>query len=93
MDQENTWTTFQAHFIKAQADLWEHQKTSRQWGYHTGTANYVMEISMAFTNMTQATAEYCADVTSLTTAINTLIKQVALYANRFSTNEADKMLL
>ena len=27
------WTTFQAHFIEAQSDLRERQKTSRQGGY------------------------------------------------------------
>ena len=30
---DKSWTTFQAHFIEAQADLRERQQTSRQGGY------------------------------------------------------------
>ena len=48
---------------------------------------------MAFANLEQATAEDCAAVTNLTTANSTLTEQVALYANRLSTKEADNMAL
>ena len=91
MEQKKTWATFQEHFIEVQADLWERQRTSRQGGYHTGTANNATEMSMAFTNLAQATAEYRAAVTNLTTANSTLTEQVALYANRLSTEEAEIM--
>ena len=43
-----------------------------------------MEMSVAFANMAQATAEDRA-VTNLTTANSTLTEQVALYANRLYT--------
>ena len=32
LDEENTWTRSQEHFIEEQADLWECKKTSRQGG-------------------------------------------------------------
>ena len=57
LEPENTWTKFQAHFIKAQDDLQEQQKNSHQGGYHTGTANNSVEMSMAFPNISQATEE------------------------------------
>ena len=56
-DPEKTWTTFQAHSIEVQANLRERQKTSCQGGYHTITTNITMKMSMAFENLTQATAE------------------------------------
>ena len=69
-EQEKTWTSFQAHFIKAQADLREWQQTSQQGGYHT--ANNVTEMSVAFSNLAQATADDPAAVTNLVTANITL---------------------
>ena len=85
LEQENTWTTFQAHFIEAQADLWERQKTFRQGRYHTGTAKNSIEMSMVFANLSQATAEYCAVITNLTTTNIILTEQVVMYANPLST--------
>ena len=41
-------------------------------GYNTGTTNNAMEMSMAFSNMAQATSEYQAAVTNLTMANITL---------------------
>ena len=73
LEPEKTWTTFQAHFIEAQVDLQERQQTYRQVGYHTRTANKAMEISMAFANLAQATAEDLAAFTNLTTSNSTLI--------------------
>ena len=52
-----------------------------------------MEMSVAFTNLAQATAEDCSTVTNLTTENSTLTKQVELYANRLSTEELDNMAL
>ena len=72
LDEENTWTRSQEHFIEEQADLWECKKTSRQGGYHTGTANNTMDMSVAFANLVQAMAEDCAAVTNLTTKKRTL---------------------
>ena len=43
--------------------------------------------------MSQATAEDRTAITNLTTAIRTLIEQVALYSNRLSTKEVDNMTL
>ena len=48
---------------------------------------------VAFSNMSQATAEDRTAITNLTTAIRTLIEQVALYSNRLSTKEVDNMAL
>ena len=62
-------------------------------GYHTITVNNVTEISMAFSNLEQATAEDCAAVTNLITVNNTLTEQVVLYKNRLSTKEAYNMSL
>ena len=56
-DPGKTWTTFQAHFIEAQADLHERQQTSSQGGYITGTAHNAMGMSMVFPNLEQATSE------------------------------------
>ena len=92
-EQENTWTTFQAHFNKSQADLQEFQKTSRKGGYHTSTAYNSMEIPISFTNMEQAMVEDRSAVTNLTMANITLTEQVALYDNRLSIKEADNMEL
>ena len=92
-EQEKTWTKFQAHFIEAQADLQELQKTLRKGRYHTGAANNAMEISVEFSNLAQATAEDRANVTNLTMVNSTLTEQLALYTNRLSTNEADNMVL
>ena len=72
MKQENIWTTFQAHLIEAPADLQERQQTPHQGGYHTGTANNAMEISMEFANLSQATARDCAAVINLTAEHSTL---------------------
>ena len=52
-----------------------------------------MEISMVFANLTQATAEDQAAVTNLTMANSTLTEKVALYVNRLSTKEANKVAL
>ena len=52
-----------------------------------------MEIYTEFTNMAQAMTDYRAAVTNLTTANSTLTEQVALYANHFSTKEADNVAL
>ena len=93
LEQEKTWTKFQAHFIEAQADLRELQKTYHQGGYHTGTEKNAMEMSMTFANLEQATAEYCSAVTNLNTANSTLTEQVALYTNRLSAKESDNMAL
>ena len=46
LDPEKTWTTFQSHFIEAQADLRKRQQTSRQGGCHTSTSNNAIEMSM-----------------------------------------------
>ena len=46
LEMEKTWTTFQAHFTEAQADLQEQHQTSCQGGYHTGTGNKAMDMSM-----------------------------------------------
>ena len=48
---------------------------------------------VAFSNMSQATAEDRTAITNLTTEIRTLIEQVALYSNRLSTKEVDNMAL
>ena len=48
---------------------------------------------MAFVNLVQATAEDRTAVTNLMTANSTLREQVAMYANRLSTKEADNMEL
>ena len=48
-----------------------------------------MEMSVAFANIAQSTAEDRAAVTNLTTENSTLTEQVALYDNRLSTKEAD----
>ena len=90
---EKTWITFQAHFIEAQADLWERHKTSRQGEYHTGTTDNAMEISMEFENLAQSMAEDRAVVINLNTANSNLIEQVALYVNRLSNKEAENMAL
>ena len=90
---KNAWTTFQTHFVKAQANLQERQQTSRQGEYHTGTANNTMEFSMGFANLAHATAEDLATMKNLTTANSTLTEQVVLYANRLSAKEADNMAL
>ena len=52
-----------------------------------------MDMSMAFANLAQATAKDRAAVTNLTTANSTVTEQVALFANRLSTKEADNMAL
>ena len=90
---KNAWTTFQTHFVKAQANLQERQQTSRQWEYYTGTANNTMEFSMDFANLAHATAEDLATMKNLTTANSTLAEQVVLYANHLSAKEADNMAL
>ena len=48
---------------------------------------------MVFANLAKATAEDRADVTNLTTPNRTLTEQVALYANRLSTKEADNIVM
>ena len=93
LEQKKTFTTFQAHFIKAQANLQERQKISCQGEYHTGTAKNAMEFSMDLANLAQATAEDLATVTNLTTSNSTFAEILALYANRLSTKEADNMAL
>ena len=90
-EPEKTWTTFQAHSIDAQSDLREHQHTSCQGGYITGTAYNTMEMSMVFANLAQAMAEDQAAVTNLTTSNNNLTEQVALYTNRLPNKEDDNM--
>ena len=52
-----------------------------------------MEMSVMFANLEQATADYRAAVTNLTTENITLIKQVELYANLLYTKEANSMAL
>ena len=76
LEQENTWTLFQVHFIKAHADLRERQQTSQKGEYHTGTANNITEMYVAFSNLAQVTAEDRSVVTNLTTANSTLTEQV-----------------
>ena len=91
---EKTWTKFQAHFIKAQADLCKLQKTSLRGGYRIADVEKNdMEMSIEFANMLQATAEDCAAETNLMTANRTLTEQVALYANRLYIREVDNMAL
>ena len=70
--------SFQEYFIKAQTNLQERQQTSQQGGYHTGTENNVMDMSVEFSNLAQATLEDHAAVTNLKTANSTLIEQLAL---------------
>ena len=48
---------------------------------------------MVFANLAQATSEDRAAVTNQTTENSTLYKQVALYTNRLSTKEVEKMAL
>ena len=52
-----------------------------------------MEMSMAFSNLLQATAENCATINNLKTVNSTLTEQVAMYANSLSTKEADNVSL
>ena len=82
---DKSWTTFQAHFIEAQADLRERQKTSRQGRYG---ANNLVVIEEAFTNLAQATAEDRAAVTNLTDENRHLATQVAAQANNMATKDA-----
>ena len=93
MEQENTQTKLEAHFIEAQADLWKLNKTSHQRGYHNGDAKNAVEMSMTFANLALATADNRAAVNNLTTENSTLNEQVSLYANRLSTKEVDTMAL
>ena len=54
---EKTWTKFHTHFIEAQADLPQRHKTSLQGGYSSAViSNNAMDMSMAFSNLEQATA-------------------------------------
>ena len=46
-------------------------------------------MSIEFDNLAQATEEDCTTGNNLKTANSTLTEQVALYANRISTKEAD----
>ena len=62
-------------------------------GYHTGAANNAIKMSVAFANLAQTMTDDCAILTNLTTVSSTLTKQVALYTNRPSDNEADNMSL
>ena len=78
MQPEKTWTMFQAHFIEVQADLKERKQTYRQGGYHAGTVNNAMEMSMVFENISQATEEDLSAVTNLATANSTLTEQVTM---------------
>ena len=55
--------------------------------------NDVTEISVAFDNLAQATAEDRADVTNLMMTNSTLREQVAMCANHLSIKEADNMAL
>ena len=52
-----------------------------------------MEMSMAFSNLAQATAEDLADIKNIRMANSNLKEQVALYANCLSTKESDSMVL
>ena len=52
-----------------------------------------MDMSVAFANLAQSTAEDRAAVTIMKTANSTLTEQVALYTNRLSAKESDNMAL
>ena len=52
-----------------------------------------MEISMAFFNLSKTIEEDCSAATNLIIANIARTEQVALYANRLSTKEADNMAL
>ena len=52
-----------------------------------------MEIPMEFANLAQAMAQDWEKVTNLNMANSTLTEKVAIYTNRLSTKEADKMAL
>ena len=82
---DKSWTSFQAHFIEAKADLRERQQTSLQGGYRT---NNLVGIEEAFANFAQETAEDRAEVTSLADANIHLATQVAKQANHISTKYA-----
>ena len=81
---DKSWTTFQAHFIEAQAGLRERQQTSQQGGYG---AKKLVDIEEAFTNLDQATAEDRATVTNLTDTNRHLAAQVAAQANNMTTKD------
>ena len=81
---DKSWTSFQAHFIKAHADIRERQKISRQGGYG---ANNLVGIKEAFANLAQATVVDRAGVTNLTDSNKNLVNQVAEQANHMATND------
>ena len=76
---DKSWTTFQDHFIEAQADLRESPQTSCQDGYR---ANNLVGIEEAFANLAQATA-----VTNLTDANRHLETQEAAQAINMATKD------
>ena len=82
---EKSWTTFQAHFIEAQAELRERQKTSRQGGY--GSKNLV-GIEESSTNLAHAMAENRAEVTNFTDSNIHLAAQVAAQAKNMMKKDA-----
>ena len=79
------WTDFQAHFIKAQADIQERQQTSRQGRY---VSNNLVEIEQAFENLVQSTVKYRTLVTNITGANMNLTMKVAYYANHMATKDS-----
>ena len=81
---DKSWTTFQAHFIEAQAGLRERQQTSQQGGYG---AKKLVDIEEAFTNLAQATAEDRVAVTNLTDTNRHLAAQVEAQANNMTTKD------
>ena len=82
---DKSWTSFQAHFIEAQFDIRERQKTSLQSGYG---ANNLVGIEENFSNLDQAAAEDRASVTNLTDANMNLENKVAEKANHIATKDA-----
>ena len=82
---EKSWTTFQVHFIEAQADLRERQKISLQGGYR---ANNLLGMEEAFVSLAQATTEDRAAMTNLNDTYRHLETQVAVQANNMATKYA-----
>lgn len=67
-----------------QADLNEFHQTSRQEGYTSSGAHNMLGIRDSFANLAQATKNYQAAVTNLTTVNTILTEQGGLYYNRLS---------
>ena len=80
-----SWTTLQSHFIEAQADLIEREKTSLQGGY---VPNNLVGINKAFAKPAQARLEDRAAVTNLADANIHLATQMAAQANKMVTKDS-----